>query len=175
MRTCVLAMVTTLLAAANNAHAQSSATESSPQGPRTEQNSDTSSDQDEIRRLREQLDGLTRKLEGLSMEKPSADVDSGSLSGMWSGAVSCRNRHYAVVLSINEQTGSIGKGDWSYTGSGTGSDIATLSPTASDGKRYVLVTAKSNTYDYDVTIDGDRMDGMSTRDKCQIFMERAKR
>ncbi|MCF3639345.1 hypothetical protein LXM94_05125 [Rhizobium sp. TRM95111] len=171
----VIAMIVTMLLAGAtvDAEAQSSATESGPQGPRTGQDQGTSSEQDEIRRLREQLDGLTRKLEGLSKE--SVPVGADSLAGTWSGAVSCRNRHYAVVLTINEQTGSIGKGDWSYTGSGSGTDIATLSPMASEGNRYVLVTAKSNTYDYDVTIDGDRMDGMSTRDKCQIFMERAKR
>lgn len=171
---CIAVVVTILLAfAPASVLAQSSATESSPQGPRTGESQGSAADRDEIRRLRREVEDLTRQLEALSSGENRQD-SSGDLAGTWNGAVSCRNRHYAVVLNISEQAGSIGKGDWSFTGSGSGSDTATLTPMISEGavNRYVLVTAKSNTYDYDVTIDGNRMSGMSTRDRCQIFMER---
>jgi len=96
------------------------------------------------------------------------------LVGIWYGSVACSSLQYSVTLTINDQTGSTGRGKWEYTGSNSGSTNATLgpSPSEADPKRYVLVTDGSNTFDYYLSISGKSANGSVIGRKCGINLDK---
>lgn len=145
---------------------------SGPTGPRATQKEART----EIERLKAIIRELEREISRLR-EKASpseAAQQKGNLVGTWLGSVSCRQRQYSVNFSVTEQFGRVAKGIFAYTGAGTGTDEAQISPMPTDDTpdSYMIVTAKANTFDYVVKIDANTITGKSTRQNCQILLER---
>lgn len=105
----------------------------------------------------------------------AAPTQQVSLVGIWRGSVSCTNLNFSATLTIEQQTGTSGRGVWEYSGSNSGKTNATLglSPTKEDPNRYILVTDGSS-FDYYVNIAGDRLAGKITTGsyKCDINLDK---
>lgn len=145
---------------------------SGPTGPRVSQNEA----QAEIDRLKAVIRELEREIsrlrENVSPVEKAPQKDS--LIGTWLGGVSCGRRQFSVTLSVGEQFGRVAKGSFAFTGAGTGTDEAQISPMPTEDApdSYIIVTAKAATYDYVVKIDANTMSGKSTSKNCTIQLER---
>ena len=148
--------------------------DSGPTVPRTSQSVDES--QLEIDRLRAIIKELEREIRALKAKSGDKNdtVATGNLAGTWLGNVSCGRRQFTITYTVTEQIGRIGKGKFSYTGAATGTDEAQISPlpTQESPESYTIVTAKPNTYDYLVQIDGNKISGKATNANCKIYLER---
>lgn len=145
---------------------------SGPTGPRVSRNEA----QAEIDRLKAVIRELEREISRLRENASPVENEpqKGSLIGTWLGGVSCGRRQFSVTLSVAEQFGRVAKGSFAFSGAGTGTDEAQISPMPTDDApdSYIIVTAKANTYDYVVKIDADTMSGKSTSRNCTIRLER---
>lgn len=145
---------------------------SGPTGPRVSRNEA----QAEIDRLKAVIRELEREISRLRENAPAVESEpqKDSLIGTWLGGVSCGRRQFSVTLSVGEQFGRVAKGSFAFSGAGTGTDEAQISPMPTDDApdSYLIVTAKANTYDYVVKIDADTMSGKSTSRNCTIHLER---
>lgn len=132
--------------------------------------------QKEIERLRTIIRELEAEISDLRKAGAEPDAVAGKtdLKGTWVGNVSCGRRQFTITFAISEQFGRVGKGKWEFSGAATGVDEAQISPmpTQEAANAYALVTAKPNTYDYIVNVDGNTMTGKSTQQRCQIYLER---
>lgn len=132
--------------------------------------------QKEIERLRAIIRELEAEISDLrkSGAETDAAVGKADLKGTWVGNVSCGRRQFTITFAVSEQFGRVGKGKWEFSGAATGVDEAQISPmpTQESANAYALVTAKANTYDYIVNVDGNTMTGKSTQQRCQIYLER---
>ena len=167
---CIAAIAT--LAMATQALAQDFDA-SGPTGPRTSQKNAEA----EIDRLKTIIRELEREISRLRENASPAETtqQKGDLAGTWLGNVSCRQRQYSITFTVSEQFGRVAKGTFAFTGAGTGTDEAQISPmpTEDTPDSYMIVTAKANTFDYIVKIDAATMSGKSTRQNCQIHLERS--
>ncbi|MGQ3210383.1 hypothetical protein [Shinella sp.] len=145
---------------------------SGPTGPRISQNEA----QAEIDRLKAVIREMEREISRLRENaSPVENVpQKGSLIGTWLGGVSCGRRQFSVTLSVGEQFGRVAKGSFAFSGAGTGTDEAQISPMPTEDApdSYIIVTAKAATYDYVVKIDANTMSGKSTSKNCTIQLER---
>lgn len=145
---------------------------SGPTGPRSGQEDA----QKEINRLHAIIRELESEISKLRNETTEKQTSAGKsdLIGTWLGNVSCGRRQFTITFSVDEQFGRVGKGKWAYSGAARGTDEAQISPMATeDGPNsYALVTARSDTYDYVVQIDGNTITGKANNQKCQIYLER---
>jgi hypothetical protein len=145
---------------------------SGPTGPRASQKEAET----EIDRLKAIIRELEREISRLRENASPAETtqQKGDLVGTWLGSVSCRQRQYSVTFSVTEQFGRVAKGIFAYTGAGTGTDEAQISPMPTDDApdSYMIVTAKANTFDYVVKIEANTITGKSTRQNCKILLDR---
>ncbi|MEW9613897.1 hypothetical protein AB3G45_08725 [Shinella sp. S4-D37] len=132
--------------------------------------------QKEIARLR----AIIRELEGEISDlrkagaAPETSAEKADFKGVWVGNVSCGRRQFTITFSVSEQFGRVGKGKWEFSGAATGVDDAQISPmpTEETPTAYTIVTAKANTFDYIVAVDGNTITGKSTQQRCQLYLER---
>jgi hypothetical protein len=132
--------------------------------------------QKEIERLRAIIRELEGEISDLRKAGTAPETSEGKedLKGVWVGNVSCGRRQFTITFSVSEQFGRVGKGKWEFSGAATGVDDAQISPmpTEETPDAYTIVTAKANTFDYIVAVDGNRITGKSTQQRCQIYLER---
>lgn len=161
----MLAMATTVLAQDFDA--------SGPTGPRTSQK-EAETEIDRLKAIIRELEREIARLRENAASPAEAAQQKGDLIGTWLGSVSCRQRQYSVTFTVSEQFGRVAKGIFAYTGAGTGTDEAQISPMPTDDApdAYMIVTAKANTFDYVVQIAADTMTGKSTRQNCKILLGR---
>ena len=145
---------------------------SGPTGPRTSRNDA----QAEIERLKGIIRELEREISRLRQDAaaPDATPEKGDLIGTWLGSVACGRRQFSITFSVNEQFGRVAKGKWEFSGAAKGTDEAQISPapTSDTPDTYTIVTAQPGTFDYVVQLEANTMSGKSTRQNCQIRLER---
>ncbi|WP_145925975.1 hypothetical protein [Shinella sp. HZN7] len=173
-RSCAICQIIGLVAAVGTAQGFTQDFDASgPGGPRTSQDDP----QQEINRLRaiiRELEAELARLRGARAKEEVSDRNT-DLIGTWLGTVACGRRQFTITFSVEEQYGRIGKGKWSYSGAARGTDEAQISPlpTQDTLNSYAIVTARADTYDYIVQIDGNTITGKASRQNCQIYLERA--
>lgn len=133
-----------------------------------------------------QIEDLNRRLATVAAMPPTntthsenqnaTDMSSGAtgLIGTWVGTVGCPVLHFSIVFTIKTQTGHIGSGTWEWEGSSKGSTPATFgpNPTADKPDGFMLIPAGNTAYSYNATLNGNEINGQSTRDKCNLHLEK---
>lgn len=144
-----------------------------PSGPRTI-NEDARQEIGRLRAIVRELEDEISRLRSQTSEKETV-VRNTDLIGTWLGNVACGRRQFTITFSVEEQFGRVGKGKWVYSGAARGTDEAQISPMAAENAlgSYAIVTARPDTYDYVVQINGNTLTGKASRQNCQIHLERS--